>query len=454
MKAFITLLFFVTAQCIAGQNSDQRAGQFMNRKDWFGLQREYSANKDSLSPFIKAMSLALTDYYFNRLESAERSISALLNNHPDELDDESKLSMLFYLSDCLHRLNKNEEAANLMSAICSQLKAARTDESILKPYEQIRDQYRELAGLGSINSVERPDKEIILPLSVDTIKTRTEIIQLHLAGTLNGKKARFLFDTGAGVNAASPEAARKYGMKLLDAATTATGINSGTGGIAIADSLRIGELLFYQVPFYVLDLSTGNKEADKHLENLELIIGIPVIDLLEEVRIDLPGRQLTVPRRPTPNPFPDSNLCFSDGRNLLGELKISNDRLVMKFDTGSSDILFYPGYYQENKEQIESAGRMDTIRYAGFGGTQKDTVYIVNNLPVNIGPANGLLKQATFCTGKTIFGESGSDGLIGMDLFTAFPRVIINLKEMFIQAVEKPDNGVHTGREDRSVPNL
>lgn len=454
MKTVFGLLFLLSAQFITGQNSLQRAAESMNRKDWFSLQREYTANKDSLPPLLKDMGKALTDYYFNRLESAEVSISALLNNHADDLDEGNKLSMVYFLADCLHRLGKNKEAAGLMAGICSQLKAAQADDDLLGTYEHLRDQYRELSSLGTLNSLERPDIKIVLPLSVDTIETQKKTLQLNLNGTMNGKTARFLFDTGAGVNAATPQSARKYGMKMLDATTTATGINTGTGGMAIADSLRIGELLFRNVPFYVLDLATGNQEADKHLDDLELIIGIPVIEVLKEVQIDLANLTLTIPRQPTPNPFHESNLCFSDGRNLWSELTVSDDRLVMKFDTGASDILFFPEYYERNKEWVEKTGKLDSVRYAGFAGVEKDTVYIVNDLPAKVGPEAGVFTHATYCTGKAIFGEPGSDGVLGMDFFTAFPKVIINLKEMYIQAVGKPGNGLQTSLQDRSASPL
>lgn len=430
---FSVLLGF--AQVISSQTADERAAGFMNRQDWFGLKREFMANEDSLSPYIHDFSAALLDNAFNDLPAAELSIAKMLNEYQGVMDGESILSMTYSLTDVWHRMGKNKEAAGLMNDLCNQLKGTITDTTVLQSFEFLAKQYEELASIGNINEMERPEKDIVLPILIDTIKTSRTGYIIYVDGKLNGRSERFLFDTGAGVNCVSPQVANELGLRILDVATYATGVEKGTGGFAIADSMQIGEILFRNVPFYVLDMATGNVEADKYIDALRIIIGIPIIHELQEVQMDFENSRMIIPEKLTPSPFICPNLYLDGGRNLRAEVFWGQKILQMRLDTGSGTTCFYPPFYERNKEQIERVGVKDTMRSAGFGGVRKDTVYHIPDVFIQLGSSRGYLPQADVAITGSMFGNGDSDGLIGMDLFLAYSKIILNLKDMFVEGI-------------------
>ena len=68
MKRFITLLLSVICLLTAkAQSVDERVGAMMTSSDWFELERELPALKDSIQwPSIKIMAEALVAANFNR----------------------------------------------------------------------------------------------------------------------------------------------------------------------------------------------------------------------------------------------------------------------------------------------------------------------------------------------------------------------------------------------------
>lgn len=420
---------------VAAQTADERAANFMNRQDWFGLKREFLVNKDSLSPYIRDFSAALLNNAFNNLSAAEMSIGKLLNEYQYVMDGESVISMTYSLTDVWHRMGRNKEAAALMGELCKQLKEANMDVATLHSFELLGRQYEELASVGNINEMHRPDEDVVVPMSIDTIKTSREGYIIYVDGVLNGRKERFLFDTGAGVNCVSPQAAKELNLRILDITTQATGVEKGTGGFAIADSMRIGEIVFRNVPFYVLDMTTGNVEADKHTEALRIIIGIPTIHELQEVQLDFESSEMIVPKNLTPSPFVCPNLYLDGGRNLRAEVFWEKETLQMRLDTGSGVTCFYPPFFKRYKAQIERIGVKDTMRIAGFGGVRKDIVYRIPDVSIQMGSSSVYLQQADVAISESVFGNGDSDGLLGMDIFLAYSKVIINLKDMFVEGV-------------------
>ncbi len=77
---------------------------------------------------------------------------------------------------------------------------------------------------------------------------------IHVNGSIDGKPARFLVDTG-GVNLLTPETARKFGLRATGK-LAARGVGEQTVDLALAhaDEVRIGAAVLQRPVFYVVDL--------------------------------------------------------------------------------------------------------------------------------------------------------------------------------------------------------
>lgn len=56
--------------------------------------------------------------------------------------------------------------------------------------------------------------------------------------------------------------------------------------IALAQELVIGDLKMNNVPFHVIDISSGVDSIDKLMPKMDMIIGVEWINQMQEVQID------------------------------------------------------------------------------------------------------------------------------------------------------------------------
>lgn len=410
---------------VFSQTPDERVGQLMNEENWIELYPIYTATGDSLSPFLRDFGKALLDNFYNRPEAACASVGKLLNERQNEMGFGNTSSMIGLLASNLSKLGKNREAADLLKNFCNQIEG-QVDSTFLAPYRQQEQQLRELSAF-DLYQWEKSEKNLILPFVLDSTGIR-------LQGTLNGKEQSFVWDTGAGVNMVTPEAAKASGMKILQAATTITGIKSGTGELALADEVKIGELVMRNVVFHVLDITSGHSEADKYLKQLNVILGVPILNRLQEVTLDFQKKELSVPAKLSSSPYPVPNLCLTGGNQLCAATLFKGNRMGLVLDTGSDGSRLGYDYYQKHSEELENAAKCDSTGVGGIGGAIRVKVYRIPDACLRIG-------EHTVCVDSLdVVGTPGvhtvvafnRKGVIGMNLLERFSTVTINMKEMFV----------------------
>ena len=244
-KLLLASCLFVSIN-IQAQNADVRIGQLINESNWFELEHELKATPaNSISPFLRQLATAMTHHYFNRPDSACTVLADLLNNHQQELGDQT-MSMVVLLSTNLTRIGHYNDAAGLLQNIYDQLTAMGTDSTLTEPYKAQAQQYRALAACDPLYQPLYKSDEYRIPMVIGDKDGQRSI---EMNGSINGKEGRFLFDTGAGGNLITPKLARAYGLRSLDTDITVGGIGGmKQGGYAIADTLRIGGLTWLNVP--------------------------------------------------------------------------------------------------------------------------------------------------------------------------------------------------------------
>ena len=90
----------------------------------------------------------------------------------------------------------------------------------------------------------------------------------------------------------------------------------------MADTLRIGGMKWANVPFFVVDIQTGDARIDSIGTLLPPVIGLPIMLRMKEVRLDFEHRQFIIPATPSPNPLSEK-ACVLSPRTKTDSLFIS-----------------------------------------------------------------------------------------------------------------------------------
>lgn len=444
-KKICTIFCLLVSLGIQAQNIDVRVGQLINESNWFELEQALKTTPaDSISPFLRQLATAMTHHYFNRPDSACTVLADLLNNHQQELGDQT-MSMVILLSTNLARIGHYNDAADLLQNLYDQLTAMGTDSTLTEPYKAQAQQYRALAACGPFYRPLHKSGEYRIPM---VLANKGGQHSIEMDGSINGKEGRFLFDTGAGRNLITPKLAKEYGLRSLDTDITVAGVGGlKEGGYAIADTLRIGGMTWVNVPFAVIDTHTGHEEADKFNEKYQLppVIGLPVMFCMQEIQLDFAHRELIIPATPTPNPLGKSNLIGTD--NELLQLKTVDETghpLYFLFDTGFYYTNMEPTWYNRHRQEVDAAGVPDSLRVAGIGGVAITRTYKLPQMKIQIGNGTATIDSIKVNTGidlhtgqlkTTAFSNGAEDGVLGLNALEQFSKVIINLKDMYMEAI-------------------
>lgn len=434
-KLFLAALICIGTISASAQSIDERVGNYMNQGNWFDMQRAFAVNKDSIHPFLQDFGQALLDNFFNRPEAACRSVNKLLTERQDEMGFDNTCSMLSILASNLGKLGENAQAAEVLKDFCDQLEG-KVDSALLTGYRRVEKEYRALSGY-ELYQWDRPEADLALPFRIDSIGAKGSTT-ITLEGSLNGKEQLFTLDTGAGVNVVTPEVAKACGMKMLDVETAAHGIRLGGGHLALAEEIKLGDFIMKNVPFYVLDMMTGDEKADRYLKQLKVIIGLPVLNQLQEVKLDFRANRLTIPKVLTPAPKFAPNICYNNGSLLDIEVLYTNELLKMNFDSGAGVSQLNYSYYERHKDRITPIAKADSMGMAGFGGTTRVGIYKLGKACFGIGEYAGCVDSLSVISTPAQSGiHFAGDGTVGMDIFRSFSTVTINLKDMFVQTTPR-----------------
>lgn len=383
MRKILVLSCLFASLNVQAQHADARISQLMNESRWFDLAQELKTTPaDSVTPWIRQMGVAMTHYFFNRPDSACMVLTDLLGKHQQELGDHT-LNMVALLAVNLGRTEQYADAAGLIRNLCDQLGALGMDSTQTAPYRMM---------------------------------------------------------------------ARQYGLRRLGMDVTVGGIGGMKQGYyAMADTLRIGGMAWINVPFYVVDLQTGHAEADRLGKDLQLppVVGLPILLRMQEIQLDFARREFVIPAVPTPSPLRESNMIRTDSECL--QVKVADETgapLYFHFDTGSYYTNMQPAWYGRHRKEVEAVGIPDSLRQAGIGGVSITRSYILPQKKFRIGSGTAVLDSVGVNTGidlhtgqldKAAFSNGQEDGFLGLNLLEKFSKVIINLKDMYLETIPYTD---------------
>lgn len=154
------LALSASAVCLA-QNADERIGEIINRADWFALEEEYPALKDSMqADFLKLMAEMMTGYCFNRPDDAISCIDELLMHHQQYIGSENALNIALLKCRIAGLGSKFDYATAAMTAkdVADQLEAQGAESDLYRRFEdtyRFYDKFRDIPA----PKITRPDRD-------------------------------------------------------------------------------------------------------------------------------------------------------------------------------------------------------------------------------------------------------------------------------------------------------
>lgn len=434
-KYILTLLICLGSFSFSySQSPDEKIAEAMNNSDWFALDSLYKTEpKDSISQFLEIFSRCLIGNRLNRPDISIPAFAELFNTQSKNLDLGNMLnsSMMFAMD--LSRIGDNKTAAKMLSL---NLEAVRThlDSATIAGVEKFINQYEALSKYDPY--------KIIFENSVGTIPfeivpvgpQKNNSVLMHLRNTsINGIEADVTFDTGAGVNIISDSLALKYNLIPLDASTTVGGVGIQNGSYAIAKELKIGDMVVRDVPFYIINITTNNEEADKYIDCFSIVVGSELMLQLKDLTIDFINNEITVPSVAPERSHASANMCFSSSMNLLSKGIVQGNKMLMNIDTGDASYgSLGKVFFEKNKEYITTHCKLDTIRNAGIGGVNVSECYRVPNLSIELGNNEIKAAEIVVVLQDNMGGTFGYDCNLGLKSLMLFNKVRFNMVDFVL----------------------
>ncbi len=432
MQKIISITFALMLSClpvnIYSQSMDERIANAINNGAWRELRELYLTSGHELqTPFMHPLAKFFISHFYNQSDSAIHYGTILLNEHQQALGT-SVSSIVVLMARNLAYTGKYKTAAEMLH----QLNEAMEKAGYAADFRVHELQNQKIADAGGF-SVNKPNHDVKIPIRFYQ-DNRKDPTMMYAPVEINGVKEEVTYDTGAGENAMSPETAERVGARIYNIeGLSVMGIKEVATQFAIVDSLKLGEIVYRNVPFHVMDFATNNKEADEVMKsiNLHCVIGIQTMRPLQEIQFDFANRYLIIPAKPSPKPSFAPNM-YSDGYKLIlsiydKKIKQEIDALV---DTGSSTTGLSSRYYSRNQSMFEGVVPNDSVRVAGAGGTSVNKTFRYN-WEYEIGDAKELC-DSVHVDVPTTASNKEYDCLLGLPSLVPHNHVTINFKDMWL----------------------
>lgn len=436
---FILCLSLISSYASFGQSSDEKIADAMNKSDWFALDSLCQTEpKDSIDQFLEIFSRCLIGNRLNRPDVSIPAFTELFNTQSENLDLGNLLnsSMMFAMD--LSRIGDNKTAATMLSSTLSSIRT-HLDSATIAGVQQYINQYEALSNYNPYkitfeNSVGTIPFEVV---PIDSQKNNS--VLMHLRNTsINGVEADVTFDTGAGVNIISDSLAHKYNLIPLDASITVGGVDIQNGSYAIAKELKIGDMIVRDVPFYVINITTNNEEADKYVHCFNIVVGSELMLQLKDLTIDFINNKIIVPSIAPKRSQVSPNMCFSSQMNLLGKGTVKGDKMLMNIDTGDASYgSLGKEFFENNKEYITTHCKLDTIRNAGIGGVNISECYRVPNLSIELGNNEIKAPEIVVVLKDNMGGTFGYECNLGLKSLMLFRKIRFNMVDFVLTTLKQ-----------------
>ncbi len=384
-------------------------------QDYFKLKKYFLTNKNLLPEENSLYYEAILLNRFNNLARSNDQIEKLLSFENSNLND--TLLNKIYHTKLLNHINLYEYK-----------KAAEVSESILKRYRYLNDSSKietienEFNIWKSLENI-RP-QEIIKSKDTDIPLTIDKATLLNIDVTINGITNNYIFDTGANISVIKKSLVNDLGLKPIESdfyVTAFTG-KKVDSQLAIAEELSIGGITFKNVVFLVLnDEDISFPQFDYYING---IIGFPVIEAMEEIRI---SKNNIISTPLTPSVYSLNNFAI-DGLTPIVAVQYNKDTLSFGLDTGAKSTSLYAPFYRKYTKSIEDKYKPQTITSGSAGGTVDFEGFVIDSIQFTIGNSMASLNNMQLHKSDFKVDINNFYGNLGQDFIQQFDEMIISFK--------------------------
>jgi predicted aspartyl protease len=270
-----------------------------------------------------------------------------------------------------------------------------------------------------------------------TIASTTHIAyRRDLAGLINipvrfaDSTFDFVFDTGANLSVITESYARKANLQLLNVRFKVRAITGLEvfANLGIASELKLGNIIVRNAVFMIFPDSALS--FARGLYTIKGIIGFPVIEQLQEIRIN--KNALTVPQVAT-----DRAIRNFGVDELLPVISVvyNTDTLAFTFDTGAQFTFLNEPFYRHYKQLMDSAGKSFVMQVGGAGGISKTNAFRLPQIPITVAGQPALLKDVAVKTTSSDTKDKLYYGNLGQDIMNQFKEMVINFRYMYVDFI-------------------
>lgn len=415
----ITFLFGYSS-IYSQTKADIKMGEILNSGDLFQLRKEYPNLKDSVSvKMLNFIADAQLGIGFNKLGNAAVALDSLLLYHQNEMGAETSIGMAALQGMNLLNLGMYKQAEKVGENLVNALKESVPFENLYS-FVFIEKVGKALANIPK-SYLERPNRDVTIPLSVETVGRGKHI---YIPVEVNGITKNYIFDTGCSFgNFVSENYAEEVGLKIVADSIPVLGMEIGFVKLAMADSLRIGELVYHNPVFMV---APPDNEVDSVFA-FDGVLGYHFIRDVREIIIDNEADRFVFPQKASDG---EPNMYLSSNTPQV-QISYNEQPFDLIFDTGNVKSDLGNKFAKTFPDAIEGLEEQTTSR-GGFGGISQTKAVTLPNFCFEVAGSTVTLHDTDVIKNT----ESDShlfSGSLGTDFVLSFKRLVINYQNMFIR---------------------
>lgn len=290
--------------------------------------------------------------------------------------------------------------------------------------EKLEDAENALRIWGALAGVPRQTVRLNGGTRVQTSKDKAGLTNVPVE--TGGRRADFVFDTGANISTVTASYARRLGFRLIETDVrvgTTTGLKV-RARLGVAPLLRIGRVSVRHAVFLVME----DRDLFFPQINYQIngIVGFPVIEGLRQVTLTR-GGEIVVPARPQATG--PQNMALDELTPLLaGEFR--GRRLTFTFDTGAATTTFYKPFFDAYADDIRANAAQRRERIGGAGGSKEVSSYRYRNLDLTFAGRPARFADARILSDHIRDADKFFYGNLGQDLIKQFAAMTINFEAM------------------------
>lgn len=425
LKLGRTLLLLAMLACglyaPAQTPADLRMGELLNGGDPFRLREEYPQLKDSLSiEMLDLLARSQLGIAFNRPEEAAPALDSLLLLHQDALGAESTLSMAALRAMNLLNLGMYAQAGAAGGDLVRALEGSLPFESYFGLV------YIERIGKALSDTpaprLERPERTVTVPMKYEAVGRGHHF---YIPVEVNGQTRDFVFDTGCSSGCfVSEHYAAEVGLRIVADSIPVSGMAVGFVKLAVADSLRIGEMVYHH-PFFLV--APPDPEVDAAFP-FDGVIGYDLLRAVGEVVVDNEAGVFHFPVKPSDG---EPGMYLS-GNIPRVRIEYGGESFEMVFDTGNVKSDLDSGFAQRFPDTVAGLAR-HTTRRGGFGGIEEFEAVTLPEFRFHAAGRDLTLHNTEVICDGTEGGTLLTVGSLGADFVRSFRRLTINYERMFLR---------------------